>query len=243
MDTNNGTDVEFLRYLDCEKVMDDTGLFWMGNQGTGCTTITPLGEIQAAAGGTRLQALCSQSAFLSPPDSTDVGPRWQVAVQIGNATIVGYRDRLSFRFLGLKYAPRPARFGYSNQISGPQRQRYGAGTRRWLCSSRMCGIGSRRRLPPEHLDPVSTCWDPLDKQKGGNALDSWRRPNERLCFRHNLRRANMESRGDVLVVTIKDRLSTLGSLALEKPHQGKPLAVKSDCGLGLGASSCGRLWR
>ncbi|KAF2684484.1 cholinesterase [Lentithecium fluviatile CBS 122367] len=212
----NGTDLDFLRYLDYEKVTDDVGLYWIGNGGApGCKAITTLGKVQTTACDTRLPALCSHSASLSSPASTDVGPRWQASVNTGKATVLGYRDKLSFRFLGLKYAPRPARFGYS-KYQAPSDNisalAYGPGCVQSGCREPSC---SEDCLFLNVWTPYLPTKVPSTTKKavmlwihGGGFTSGY---GSDTTFDGG----NMASRGDVVVVTINYRLSTLGHLALD----------------------------
>jgi hypothetical protein len=213
---SNGTNIDFLPYLDFDKTTNNTGLHWIGSQSTSeCRAMTTLGKIQAVTCETHLPALCSQSASLSSPASTDAGPRWQASIKTGNATIVGYRDKLSFRFLGLGYAPRPMRFGYS-KYQAPSGNisalAYGAGCVQDDCEEPRCSE-----------DCLSlNVWTPYLPTKNSSM------PKKAVMFwiygggftsgfgsDTTFDGGNMASRGDVVVVTINYRLSTLGFLALD----------------------------
>ncbi|USP79412.1 uncharacterized protein yc1106_06686 [Curvularia clavata] len=87
---DNSTDFGFLMYLKYSHTSEKPGLYWIGGR-----------------------ALCSQSAVLSFPEKDDTSEKWQVAVNAGTASILGSRDKLSFRFRGIKYAAEPQRFTYS----------------------------------------------------------------------------------------------------------------------------------
>jgi hypothetical protein len=74
-----------------------------------CNSINlPSGKLQAC--NTILPALCTQSAPLSFVNNTDTSLRRQNQVSSGKAVYTGWRDKLSFRFLGIKYATFPQRF-------------------------------------------------------------------------------------------------------------------------------------
>jgi carboxylesterase type B len=213
--SENGTELDFLRYLAYEKAASDRGLFWIGSQGAGCRAITSLGDTQVAACDTRLPALCSQSASLSAPNSTDTGPRWQTTVTTGNATIVGYRDKLSFRFLGLKYAPRPERFGYSHYQApsgNVSALEYGAGCTQSACAASVCSedcLFLNIWTPYLPVRPASSQKKAVMLWIHGGGFTSGYGSDTTFDG------GNMASRGDVVVVTINYRLSTLGSLALD----------------------------
>jgi hypothetical protein len=68
------------------------------------------GKLQSVACNTRLPALCTQSAPLSFVKNTDTSLYRQTQVLNGKAVYTGWRDKLSFRFLGIRYATFPQRF-------------------------------------------------------------------------------------------------------------------------------------
>jgi hypothetical protein len=94
-------DLGFLQYL-------DAGVYWIkGNSTLHCRAITTERKYKTYPCSTQLPALCSNTA-------TDTVR--QISVTIKNATVLGYRDKHSFRFLGLKYASIPARFEQSTYL-------------------------------------------------------------------------------------------------------------------------------
>jgi hypothetical protein len=97
----NHTELAFLRYLEYEKASGDIGQYWIRSRSnTGCKAITTLGKIKTVPCDTKLPAWCSQSAPLSSVSSNNTGPEWQTTT--GKTIIVGYHDKLPFRFLGLE---------------------------------------------------------------------------------------------------------------------------------------------
>lgn len=66
-----------------------------------CQAITPAGQVVIVNCNAALPALCTQSAQLSGINYTDTSAALQTQVTSDNATYVGYRDLLSFRFLGM----------------------------------------------------------------------------------------------------------------------------------------------
>ncbi|KAF2180566.1 alpha/beta-hydrolase [Zopfia rhizophila CBS 207.26] len=215
----NGTsNLQFLRYLDYGKITDDVGQYWVSSGSNGCRAITTEGEVQTVACDTHLPALCSQSAPWSSQSSSDTASKWQTSVTTDNATVVGYRDRLSFRFLGLRYAARPARFGYSKYerpaVTNISVLSYGPQCIQLGCTSSTCSedclfLNIWTPYLPSSRNPSST------KKKavmlwihgGGFTTGTGSDPT--------FDGGNMASRGDVVVVTINYRLSTLGFLALD----------------------------
>ncbi len=127
-----------------------------------------------------------------------------------------YRDRLSFRFLGIRYAPQPKRFTYSTPYSGSGEsvsalsygsqcaQGGGTGTEDCL----FLNIWTNYLPKPgcsaaqDKLKPVMF-WIHGGAFTGGTANDN------------TFDGGNIVSRGDVVLVAINYRLSTLGFLALD----------------------------
>lgn len=76
-----------------------------------CKGIAPsTGRVMPVACEKRLPALCTQSATLSSVNNTDTNLTRQTQVLSGKAIYTGWRDKLSFRFLGIKYGTFPQRF-------------------------------------------------------------------------------------------------------------------------------------
>lgn len=83
-----------------------------------CKSIDPSsGHVQPIVCETKLPALCTQSAPLSYVNNTDTSASKQTTVTSGKAIYAGWRDKLSFRFLGIKYASFPQRFTDSSSTS------------------------------------------------------------------------------------------------------------------------------
>ncbi|KAJ4291794.1 hypothetical protein N0V90_009689 [Kalmusia sp. IMI 367209] len=214
-DLGNYTKLDFLRYLDYENPTDEVGQYWVASgSNSSCRAITTFGELRTVPCDTRLPALCSQSASLSSVQSTDTRPQWQTTVRTGEASIRGYRDKLSFRFLGLKYASFPSRFTYSayeaprGNISALS---YGPGCIQAACSAPTCSEDClylniwNPHLPADSRSPKKAVmlWIHGGGFTSGYGSDT------------TFDGGNMASRGDVVVVTINYRLSTLGFLALD----------------------------
>jgi hypothetical protein len=110
----------FLTYLDYKvgNGSDATpiGELWVSSTSRdACHTITPSGQTRSADCKCRLPALCTQSAALSFVNGTNT--KYQIRVFSGDALYTGYRDKLSFRFLGIRYGSYPERFTYSSPVS------------------------------------------------------------------------------------------------------------------------------
>jgi carboxylesterase type B len=204
-----------LKYLDYEKAENDTGRYWIGSGAmSACRAITTLGKIHTESCNTTLPALCSQSALLSFPGDDHVNPKWQTTVNTGNAMVLGYRDKLSFRFLGLKYASLPARFDYSTYLAPSENLsalKYGD-----ACLQSGCG-----KTPCSEDCLFMNIWTPTLPAKPSpkkKAVMLWIHGGGFLTgfgSDTTFDGGNMASRGDVVVVTVNYRLSTLGFLALD----------------------------
>jgi hypothetical protein len=83
-----------------------------------CRSIDPSsGHVRQITCKTKLPALCTQSAPLSYVNNTDTSVSRQTQVISGKAVYTGWRDKLSFRFLGIPYASFPQRFIDSSPTS------------------------------------------------------------------------------------------------------------------------------
>ncbi|OJD28878.1 carboxylesterase from carbohydrate esterase [Diplodia corticola] len=182
-------------------------------------SIDRAGAVSAQRHQAKLPALCTQSAPLCTASDTNTSERWHTAVRSANLQVTGYRDKLSFRFEGLRYAARPERFTYSTPYIGAEN--VSALTPGPECFSSSCSsTGSQSEdclflniwTPCLPMDSVSVSkkelrpvmfWIHGGAFTGGTGSDS------------TFDGGNMASRGDVVVVTINYRLSTLGFLALD----------------------------
>ncbi|KAF8148877.1 cholinesterase [Crassisporium funariophilum] len=177
-----------------------------------CKAISLQDGIQPVSCDTQLPTFCSQSAPYRQNTETDSSAQFQVQVQTKKLNIIGTRDHLSFRFIGIPYADPFQRFSYSKKFSG-------SGTISALAYGSPCtqsGFGSedclflniytpllpRDSAKSKSLKPV-LFWIHGGGFTGGEGSDS--------IFDGG----NMVSRSDVVVVTINYRLGTLGFLALE----------------------------
>ncbi|KAK3692844.1 Alpha/Beta hydrolase protein [Podospora appendiculata] len=211
-----------LDYLRHQGRAGNSSTFWIARTGGGNATARAVdvsGAVVAVGSDSslRLPALCTQTAPYSSEYSQDVGARWQVSVDANNQTLTGFRDRLSFRFLGIRFAPQPKRFTYSTQFSGsgesasalaygPQCFQGSSGSEDCLflniwtpyLPNPSCGNDKNKNL----LRPVAV-WIYGGGFTSGTANDA--------IFDGG----NFASRGDVVQVAISYRLSTLGFLALD----------------------------
>jgi carboxylesterase type B len=126
-----------------------------------------------------------------------------------------FRDRLAFRFLGIRYAPNPERFGYSEVYKGQAKNKTA------LAYSVECmrpnGKGSEDCL-------FINVWSPYLPAHGGAPKDNlkpvmfWIHGGAFTGGTHNdpvFDGSNISSRGDVILVAVNYRLGTLGFLALD----------------------------
>jgi carboxylesterase type B len=156
----------------------------------------------------------------------------QVAQQVGSQTLIGFRDFLTFRFMGVRFAPEPERFTYSNVLLNA------TGVHQALNPAPEClqspNNGSTdclflniwtTHLPAEAVKPKQELKPVMVYIYGGGfATGSASNPTNDG--------GNQASRGDVVVVDIAYRLSTLGFLALnDGVHNGNYWL--SDCIAGL----------
>lgn len=178
--------------------------------------------------------LCTQTAPFSNNQAQDKSAKWQVGVEgvNGNEKITGFRDRVSFRFLGLRYAPKPERFTYSTLYRG---DKSGKGKQKEVSGleyGSQCvqnGGGAGQSEDCLFLN-VWTPYLPAAGSKGhqGKGDDKKKKKDLRpvAVWIHGgaftggtssdatFDGGNMASRGDVVVVAINYRLSSLGFLAL-----------------------------
>ncbi len=167
---------------------------------------------------------------------------WQVVVDSNHEVLVGYRDRRSFRFTNVRYAPRPKRWEHSELHIGENKdvkdvmkngKTFSARENPKKCWQKECGKNHqecdedclklniftpylpnqrRKKLENDKLRPVMI-WI-----HGGSLLSGW-------SADPTFDGGNLASRGDIVVVTVNYRLGTLGFLALpgsvghgSKPH-------------------------
>ncbi|KAL9069210.1 MAG: hypothetical protein Q9157_006241 [Trypethelium eluteriae] len=213
-------------------------LFWVGpdvqrspNNTTSCPAVNVGGQIQAVACINKLPALCTQSAPASNITFADTSSKFQVAQKVGSQTLVGYRDFLTFRYLGVRFAEEPERFTYSSVY-------HGTGTNNALEPAPEClqlpnngstdclflniwttTLPSLSKPAKENLKPVM-----VYMYGGGFTSGSASNPTNDG--------GNLAARGDVVVVDLAYRLSTLGFLPLnDGVHNGNYWI--SDCIAGL----------
>jgi carboxylesterase type B len=129
--------------------------------------------------------------------------------------VVGSRDKLSFRFRGIKYAQKPERFTYS-KYQAPSgnvlAHNYGAG-----CVNTYCGTTTSCSEDCLFLN-IWTPTLPAKPSSKKKAVMFWIHGGgftSGFGSDTTFDGANLASRGDVVVVTTNYRLSTLGFLAYD----------------------------
>ncbi|KAK3374995.1 Alpha/Beta hydrolase protein [Podospora didyma] len=207
-----------LDYLEFQGRYNASTAFWIASQSSnGTRTIDLSGIVSSPVQSTlRLPALCTQTAPYSKQGSVDTSTKWQVAVDANNQTLTGYRDRLSFRFMGIRFASQPKRFTYSTPFQGSGESVSA------LSYGSQCAQGSSTGsedclflniwtpyLPnpscgelKKNLRPVGV-WIHGGAFTDGTANDA------------TFDGGNIVSRGDMVLVAINYRLGTLGFLALK----------------------------
>ncbi|KAK8175944.1 cholinesterase [Phyllosticta citrichinensis] len=206
--------LSYLAYADPSARDSD---YWVQKAAAGsCRAITQDGVVYDVDCSNKLAALCSNSAGLALANTTDTSSQWQTRVKTGNFTLTGYRDRHSFRFLGIRYAAQPERFTHSTLYSGSTNAPA-------LEFSPLCVQTDCDATTCSEDCLFLNIWTPY-LPKGGASQSTKLKPV--LFWIHGggftgglgsdptTDGGNMASRGDVVVVTFNYRVSTLGFLAL-----------------------------
>ncbi|AEO68901.1 ab48a4f4-7368-4f99-88ad-3769fd736534 [Thermothielavioides terrestris] len=206
----------FADYLKYTGTADASSKFWVSSGSSSPDAVDIAGGFHPNPGNIRIPALCTNTAPFSTQSSQDTSSKWQISLEVNNQTITGFRDRLSFRFLGIRYAPQPQRFTYSTLFKGAGEAAsalaYGSqcaqapntGTEDCLFLNVWTPYLPNPNTAPakKTLRPVAF-WIHGGAFTGGTANDP------------TFDGANLASRGDMVVVAINYRLSTLGFLALK----------------------------
>ncbi|KAH7351351.1 carboxylesterase family protein-like protein, partial [Rhexocercosporidium sp. MPI-PUGE-AT-0058] len=159
---------------------------------------------------TELPVLCTQSSNENHPSKSKATPGNLISVTSTGNTFIGFRNKKSFRFLGIPYADPPKRFTYSTLYSstgtinatayGPQCAQGGSGSENCLFLNIQTPYIPRKGDKSD-LRPVMF-WIHGGGFTGGSGADSVSDGG------------NLASREDIVVVNINYRLSTLGFLAI-----------------------------
>ncbi|KAI0841602.1 alpha/beta-hydrolase [Hypoxylon sp. FL0890] len=188
--------------------------FWIASKNRSTQAIDMDGRISPAKPDAKLPVICTQSAPFSNETSQDTSERWQVKVTSNNETLTGFRDRFSFRFLGIRHAPQPERFTYPEPYVGSGGEvsalQYGSqcvqagevGSEDCLFLNIWTTYIPGPKSDVKKLKPVML-WIHGGAFISGTANDP------------TSDGGNLASRGDVVVVGTNYRLTTLGFLALK----------------------------
>jgi hypothetical protein len=163
------------------------------------------------AGNPSLPVLCTQSSNQDQPTNSYPTPSNQVSIASSGNTYVGYRNKKSFRFLGIPYANPPQRWEYSTLYSptgqtinatkyGPVCAQYGKGAEFCLYLNIQTPYLPKQGSAAD-LRPVFF-WIHGGGFTSGSAADP------------GTDGGNLASREDIVVVQIQYRLSALGFLAI-----------------------------
>ncbi|OOQ91345.1 cholinesterase [Penicillium brasilianum] len=178
------------------------------------SSIDASGHVKKASANEHLPVLCTQTAPYSTPDIKDTNATWQVTVESNKQYLTGFRDRFSFRFLGIRYAEQPKRWAYSKSYEGNgdhvSALDYGSQCLQGSDGSEDCFflnvwtpyLPKPKANSGDKLKPVMF-WIHGGAFTGGTGSDA------------TFDGGNLASRGDVVVVTTNYRLGTLGFLALD----------------------------
>ncbi|KAI2642677.1 cholinesterase [Xylaria nigripes] len=202
-----------LDYLKYSKQYQESSNFWIGPEHASGRTIDLDGHVSHTSEALEFPVLCTQSAPFSRETSQDTSEKWQVTIHANNEYITGFRDRLSFRFLGVRYATQTKRFAYPDLYVGQNNivsaMRYGPVCIQGQLGSEDCHflniwtpyLPGPRSLP-SLLKPVMF-WIHGGAFLGGTANDD------------DFDGGNLASRSDMVVVAINYRLGSFGFLALD----------------------------
>ena len=173
------------------------------------------GDIQRISCNQKLPALCSHSAPASTSTYADTSARFRLAQDVGSQTLIGYRDHFTFRYMGVRFANEPARFTYSKLLKADgthdalepapeclQLPYNGSSTDCLFLNVWTTAIPAKKDQAQKDLKPVM-----IYIYGGGFTTGSASNPNQDGSY--------LASRGDVVVVAIAYRLSTLGFLPFE----------------------------
>ncbi|KUI56990.1 Bile salt-activated lipase [Cytospora mali] len=213
---------ENLDYLIHEgKTTDDTQ-FWITAQGNNTRAVSVSGGVLPVQPDVKLPVLCTQSAPFVNASYTDASTKWQVSVHSnGHAAMITakncirFRDRTSFRFYGIRYAPEPQRFTYPVPYTGSN------GTESAISFGESCVQGSTLGSEDCLFLNIWTPYLPNPRDINHNAnlkpVMFWIHGGAFTSGTGSdstFDGGSVASRGDVVLVTINYRLSTLGFLAL-----------------------------
>ncbi|PCH35219.1 carboxylesterase from carbohydrate esterase [Wolfiporia cocos MD-104 SS10] len=204
--------IPLLQYQVYEGAYGEDQLYWVASAGDTCQAVNDFGAVSAVSCDGELPALCSQSAGYG----ASAEPSTLLTVYANDLEITGFRDQRSFRFEGIPYADQPERFTYPTAWTGSttlNATEYGS----------ICVQANGDYVSGSEDCLFLNIYTPYIPLNGATATTEQLKPV--LFWIHGgaftggagseYDGGSMVSRGDVVVVTINYRLSTLGFLALE----------------------------
>ncbi|KUM64196.1 hypothetical protein ACN42_g2899 [Penicillium freii] len=188
--------------------------FWTASEFSKLSTIDTNGRVNKASADEKLPVLCTQSAPFSTSTFQNTSAPWQVTVHSNDEYLTGFRDRFSFRFLGIRYAKQPRRWDYSQVYKGTGKKTsaldYGSDCTQGTTGSEDClFLNVWTPYLPKSTQVQNIRLKPVMLWIHGGAFTSGTGSDPTFDG------GNLASRGDVVVVTINYRLGTLGFLALD----------------------------
>ncbi|KAK0114511.1 hypothetical protein ONS95_014001 [Cadophora gregata] len=111
-----------LNYLVYQEQYDVDQDYFISSTSDGLRTITGKGKVKRFSGSSKLPVLCTQTAPFSNATYKDSSEKWQVSVKSSSSLVTGFRDRVTFKFLGIRFAAQPKRFTYSTAFRTTEKQ-------------------------------------------------------------------------------------------------------------------------
>ncbi|PYI02958.1 alpha/beta-hydrolase [Aspergillus sclerotiicarbonarius CBS 121057] len=187
--------------------------FWISPGNNTARTIDLEGKVAAADATHRFPVLCTQTAPYSTEDYQNTSSPYQVTVHANNEYLTGFRDHVTFRFIGVRFATEQERWTYPVSYTGSGGNisvlEYGSNCHRDARGNEEnCLILNVWTPYLPHLPAKKKKLKPVAFWIHGGAFTGGS-PNDAYYDGGNL-----ASRGDVVVVGISYRLGTLGFLAL-----------------------------
>ncbi|PCH35223.1 carboxylesterase from carbohydrate esterase [Wolfiporia cocos MD-104 SS10] len=202
--------IPLLQYQAYEGAYGEGQLYWVASTSNTCQAVDDSGAVSAVSCDGELPVLCSQSAGYG----VSAEPATLLTVNANDLEITGYRDQRSFRFEGIPYVDQPERFTYPTTYTGSRTlnaTEYGSECVQANSGSEDCLFLNiyTPYIPQDATSTSSSQLKPVFFWIHGGAFIGGTGADPTFDG------GNMASRGDVVVVTINYRLSTLGFLALE----------------------------
>ncbi|KAK3896585.1 hypothetical protein C8A05DRAFT_39871 [Staphylotrichum tortipilum] len=215
-----------LGYQEYQGLSPKGQLYWISKScDSSCRAIDAAGKVHPVECSDGLPTLCTQGAPVSNSTVSDSSASWQMQQFVGSKLLTGYRDYHVWKFRGVPYADKPARFTYSTVASFEDEGDVDATTAGADCAQ---PIGEVKNGSSEDC-LFANVWTPYlprsgdSKAKlkpvmlylygGGFTSGSGKNPNTDGT--------NLASRGDVVVVSVNYRVGSLGFLNLnDGVHKG-----------------------